>query len=75
MRAEREIKNLFESHGYQVISIHRTKHWIVRASINSLVKNFAVSVSPSDRRGIKNFEAQLKKTARESLTTIKQSIT
>jgi hypothetical protein len=66
MRAK-DVKNLFENHGYQVISIHRTRHWNVRASINGLTKNFAVSVSPSDCRAMKNFEAFLRRTAKEAV--------
>ncbi len=67
MRTQRDVKNLFMNHGYLVVSIHRTSHWIVKASINGIVKNFTVSVSPSDHRGVKNFEALLRRTARETL--------
>ena len=65
MRTQRDVRNLFWDHGYQVISIHRTNHWIVKASINGIIKGFTVSVSPSDHRGIKNFEALLRRTAKE----------
>jgi len=65
MRTERDVRNLFTDHGYLVISIHRTSHWIVKASINGTVKCFTVSVSPSDYRGIMNFIALLRRIARQ----------
>ena len=65
MRTQRDVRNLFVDHGYTIVSIHRTNHWIVRAEINGVVKGFTVSVSPSDHRGIKNFEALLRRTAKE----------
>jgi len=67
MRTQRDVRNLLMNHGYLIISIHRTSHWIVVASINGIVRNFTVSVSPSDHRGMKNFEALLRRTARETI--------
>ena len=66
MRTQRDVKNLFLDHGYQIVSIHRTAHWIVKASINGYVKSFTVSVSPSDCRGHKNLIALLRRTAKET---------
>ena len=66
MRTQRDVKNLFLEHGYQIVSIHRTRHWIVKASINGQIQNFAVSVSPSDCRGHKNLEALLRRNAKNT---------
>lgn len=66
MRTQRDVKNLFLDHGYQIVSIHRTAHWIVKASINGYARSFTVSVSPSDRRGHKNLIALLQRNARET---------
>lgn len=69
MRTERDVKNLFSDHGYEVVSIHRTSHWIIKASINGVIRSFTVSVSPSDYRGLMNFKALLRRTARETCST------
>ena len=71
MRTQRDVRNLFVDHGYQIISIHRTAHWIVVAKINDVIRNFTVSVSPSDHRGIKNFRALLRRTAKETCPATK----
>lgn len=64
MRTQRDVRNFFLDHGYEIVSIHRTAHWIVKASINGYTRNFVVSVSPSDCRGHKNLEALLRRHAR-----------
>ena len=66
MRTQRDVRNLFVDHGYTIVSIHRTSHWIVKAQVNGIIRSFTVSVSPSDHRGIKNFMALLQRTAKET---------
>ena len=66
MHQERDVRKLFESYGFDVLSVHRNGHWIVKASINGFTRTFSVSVSPSDSRGVKNFESLLRRIARDS---------
>ena len=73
MHTQKDVKNLFEDYGFQIVSIHRTGHWIVRASIGGVEKNFAVSVSPSDYRGHKNLRSMLQRTAKEMRRVLKYS--
>ena len=66
MRTEKDVKHFFRNNGFEIISIHRTAHWIVRASINGQIRGFTVSVSPSDHRGIHNLRSLLRRTAKET---------
>jgi len=66
MRTQRDVKNLFLDHGYQIVLIHQTAHWIAKASINGYVKSFTISLSPSDCRSHKNLEALIRRNAKNT---------
>jgi hypothetical protein len=60
---ERKSRRLFTDNGLTVRSIRRGKHRIVTASKNGeeRIGRFVLPVSPSDRRAIRNIEAELKR--------------
>jgi hypothetical protein len=50
LRNEAAVRRLFREHGFEVVSIRRGKHWVVRArrAGSEAVTMFTLSASPSD---------------------------